>query len=100
VKPRKLLTSLVLAQLAYKTQVGVPLSTAMRQLDIIDHITRPVVVKLLRIYRNDMYNSSLFPPWLDPEGSAVQTQPDTYTYKGYFPLGVWVQCKQSSRSLT
>ena len=95
-KPRKLLTPDTLQQLASKTDAGVPLTLAMRQLGIADSVTRPVVAKLLSIYPD--HKESLFPPWLHPDGPAVQSQPEHYNYKGYFPLGEWIKCRTSNRS--
>ena len=91
-KPRKLITSRVLKALYMKTEQGIPLKRAMRQLNI--PLTQPTVKKLLTHYsiNSDITRASIFPPWLSEDGPPVQEQPQDWVYQGYFPLGVWV-CK-------
>jgi len=90
-KPRKLLTRKALASLHHKTTEGVPLARALRQLNI--NVTLPTATKLLTHYaslHSDIVSASLFPDWLDEDGPALQEQPSTAKYDGYFPLGEWV----------
>ena len=91
-KPRKLIVEHVLTDLYHKTEQGIPLKRAMRQLNV--SLTQPTVVKLLNHYAisSDITQASIFPEWLNPNGPPVQTQPTNWVYEGYFPLGVWV-CK-------
>lgn len=100
-KARKLLTPSTLEQLAQLTQLGVPVAKAMRDCRIEDEITRPTVVMLLKVYSTRLSNTvgeyadaeaSLFPPWLSKNGAAVQEQPESWNYIGYFPQGYW-ECK-------
>ena len=90
---RKLLTPSALQQLEYLDNLGVPLATAMRRLNIT--ISRPTAKQLLASYKQKTWDQSLFPPWLDPDGTNVQEQPDNYKYTGYFPFGCWEQCENS-----
>jgi hypothetical protein len=91
-KKRKLIRLCVLKYLAEDTARGVPLARAMRNVGIDTEVTRPVVFRLLEIYKTGEYTDSLQPPWVDQFDSAVQEQPDEYTFEGYFPQGTWV-CK-------
>lgn len=91
-KARKLIRQDVLKQLTKLTRLGVPVARAMRELSIDNELTRPTVVRLLKAHREN-YHSSVFPKWLDPNGTIVQEQPDNYTYFGFFPYGSW-ECKQ------
>ncbi len=93
-KPRKLLTPKALIELQQKTEMGVPLALALRQANL--DITRPTAFNLLRmlhIANNPIsppsVTDSLFPAWLDKDGPAVQEQPQSWIYEGYFPLGSW-----------
>lgn len=100
-KSRKLLTPSVLEELARLTELGVPVASAMRQLDLEDKITRPTIVMLLKSYveRYDTGSknfkltlNSLFPTWLSQSGEVVQEQPESWEYIGRFPQGHW-ECK-------
>lgn len=98
-KKRKLLTPTALSTLTEKVELGVPLSKAIRQMDL--DLTRPTALKLVEIYLDylelDVFHPtaqridvSLFAPWMPIEGPAVQEQPDNWYYEGYFPLGEWI----------
>lgn len=93
-RKRKLLTRSALANLDQHTKLGVPLATAMRKFNI--DMSRPAVDKLLKYYQMGDFTDSLFPSWVDPFGSAVQEQPDNWSYEGkIFPHGWWTECKDS-----
>lgn len=93
---RLLLRQDVAKELQAQTRIGVPIQCAMRNLDIT--CSRPTVVKLLDALNladtNEKAASSIFPVWLDKEGTVLQSQPEGWAYVGRFPLGEW-QCSNT-----
>lgn len=101
-KLRKHIRADVLQQMQNEVEMGVPVARSMSKHLPDGSITRPTVVQLLKalaildsdsnVTTLDLVASSLFPPWLDECGPAVQEQPACYDYKGTFPRGKW-QCR-------
>lgn len=90
-KPRKLLAPPILARLARKRDVGVPLARLIKDHDL--DISSPHLAKLIGWFdqESDEIQNSLFPPWLDYNSIQVQEQPDNFSYTGLFPFGYWKQ---------
>jgi len=95
-RKRKLLSHKALTALEARTDLGVPLAEAMRQLRI--DMSRPAVAKLIKWLKDSEYYAmecdmtitmSLFPNWLDKDCMVVQEEPDNWSYTGRFPHGEW-----------
>lgn len=94
---RKLVPKKVLASCFQLQQLGVPVTKIIRDKNL--NITRALLVKLLAHYSIvDAYygqtnviaiRNSLFPPWMDHDSQLVQSNPDGWSYVGYFPRGYW-----------
>lgn len=98
-RKRKLLSHKALTALETRTDLGVPLAEAMRQLKI--EMSRPAVAKLIKLLKDSQYYEddviitlSLFPDWLDKDCMTVQEEPEGWNYKGYFPHGEWYEDNQ------
>lgn len=97
-KRRKLMTSNCYGMITAKQQLGVSMSRITRDLAIANEISRPSLIKLVKHYNTMMeqgpeaatIHASLFPDWLNHNGSAIQEQPEDWRYEGYFPLGEWL----------
>jgi len=73
-------------------QLGVPIAAIIRSLNI--SISHQTFSKLVFYYQNSLIsNSILFPPWLEPEGTIMQVQPEDWVFNGRFPLGEWEKRK-------
>ena len=96
---RKLIPEILLAELAQKASLGVPINTLLRQHEL--SCTRPTLKTLIHAY-NDIsddshytttvqqtISASLFPAWLDPQYKDAQEAPPAAKYDGRFPLGQW-----------
>ena len=92
---RKLLSETILADLLYKSDLGVPHSKLIRDMNL--DVSLPHLTKLIGWYKQSeeaevnahFIRASLFPPWIVENINGMQCQPDTYTYKGLFPFGEW-----------
>ena len=93
---RKLVSETVLADCYKLSKLGVPVSRILRDKNL--DITRQALAKLIELYGRwetaphkdcPQLHSSLFPSWLNHESEQVQTNPDGWTYTGYFPFGAW-----------
>jgi hypothetical protein len=87
---RKLVPELLLAELAYKAELGVPIASLAKQLGC----TRPTLANLIALYNrtpedssSETIISSLFPSWLTKD--TIQEAPTTAYYIGFFPYGHW-----------
>lgn len=94
-------------KVAQRKSYGAPLSRIIRDLDL--DISRTALNKLDEWYMYAKYDlnllreteeeaelyervmQSLFPAWLDENGTDVQSSPEDWTYVGYFPRGQWVK---------
>ena len=96
---RKLLSPGVLSHIQRKAEEGVPISRIMRDLRL--DATRTCVTRLLINYslcyagvdpdtRKTIWDS-LFPAWIDDRLLGIQTNPEGWSYIGYFPHGKWVK---------
>ncbi len=93
---RKLLSPAILANVALRHDLDVPLAAVVRQLEL--DISRAALATLLHWYKEQdkcegdkaaTIQSSLFPDWLDADCKNVQENPTGWAYTGRFPLGHW-----------
>ena len=88
---RFLLRPDVASDIQAEVAIGVPVQRAMQNYGL--DCSRPTLVKLLDARQlaetNDVAKASLHPAWLEPDGSALQLQPEGWIYVGRFPLGEW-----------
>ena len=95
-RKRKLLSSKLLFSVESRVAQGVPLALIIRKMEL--DISRPALAKLLKHSKreqevmddSELIEASLYPQWLDSNSLEVQTQPEDWCYKGYFPLGEWI----------
>ncbi len=94
---RMLLRRDVVATIISESKIGVPLNTLLKKYAL--DCSRPTLVKLVdseaHAEANPEVAASLNPSWLDPNGPALQVQPEGWNYIGRFPLGYWT-CKNTS----
>ena len=87
---RFLLRKDVADKLQQQIAQGVPVQRAMKNFGL--ECSRPTIVKLMDamlLRGNEKVEASLNPSWLEPDGDALQMQPDGWIYVGRFPLGEW-----------
>ena len=103
---RKLIPRPLLTTLLEEFYSGVPVAKTIKKYRLA--ISSPHLRKLLFMYMDilDLNQvksirtalcDSIFPPWLE-DNALVTTQPDTWTYKGKFPFGVWERREFDGRS--
>lgn len=107
-KARKLIAEFKLRQCAELVEMGVPIAKIIKDKAI--DMTAPTFSSLVDHYNSahkyteDSPNvhfvmmNSLFPPWLSPDDSRVQIQPQNWKYIGRFPLGAWQELKDNENN--